>query len=357
MAEETNTTERPRQHPRGQRIEWVDILKGIAILLVVVGHMEYAEGVSNAGRTLIYSFHMALFFMLSGYTAALSMSRNPHLGQFVWRRFLSIMVPYVCWMLAVPAIYTSAGQLSHYSIHGALIGILSGWDQWWFLPCLFILQMLFVAFTLVRRFISGIAGAVAGFVAIAAGVFALNRFGGNIIEQQGVQIHYLLPVFRMFLPFCLGVALFDFPKVSACITRGKLVPALALVVWCLLCRDYVHFHPYYARMLTGLAGCVVMVRLFSGINTETLGAPGAGSALLRQFKMFGKNSMAIYVLSILLIPAVPLFADTTVPQLAVFCGNLLLCTVICYACLGLKAAINCSPVLSAAFLGEFPKRK
>lgn len=340
-----------------QRVEWIDILKGIAILLVVVGHMPYAEGTGNPGRVLIYSFHMPLFFMLSGYTAALSVSRNPHMGQFVWRRFLSIMVPYMCWMLAVPAIYVTVGQLTHYSIHGALLGILSGWDQWWFLPCLFILQMLFVVFTLIRRLVPGIAGAVAGFVTLAAGVFALNRFGGNMVEQQEFKIHYLLQVFRMFLPFCLGVALFDFPKLKACITRGKLVPALALVVWCVLCRDYTHFHPYYARMLTGLAGSIVLVRLFSVISTETLSAPGAGSAMLRQFKLFGKNSMAIYVLSILLIPRLPLFADTSVPQLAVFCGNLLLCTVICYACIGLKAAINISPLLSAAFLGEFPKRK
>lgn len=351
------TTDTSTHITSGQRIEWVDILKGIAILLVVVGHTEYAEGASNPGKTLIYSFHMALFFMLSGYTAALSLSRHPHLGRFIWRRFLSIMVPYICWMLAIPVIYAPIEHISQYSLQNALLGILSGWGQWWFLPCLFILQLFYVLFTLIRRHMPGNTGAVAGFVLLAAGVFALNRFGGPLLDRQEFRIHYLLQLFRMFLPFCLGVALFEYPRAAAWITRGRLLPALGLAVWCLLCRDYMHFHPFYGRMLTGLAGCVVMVRLFSGIRAESLSASGAGAAILRQLKLFGRSSMAIYVLSFLLTPAVPLFTGSTVPQLAVFCGNLLLGIVICYACVGLKAAINVSPLLSAAFLGEYPKQK
>lgn len=118
------------QLTRAPRIEWVDILKGLAILLVVVGHMEYAEGTANPGRVLIYSFHMQLFFMLAGYTAALSFSRRGNLLKFIYRRFLSVMEPYICWMLALPCIYATMGQISHYSFHNACLGILCGWDQW-----------------------------------------------------------------------------------------------------------------------------------------------------------------------------------------------------------------------------------
>lgn len=107
-----NTLIEDTSTPRVPRIEWVDILKGLAILLVVVGHMEYAEGTANPGRMLIYSFHMPLFFMLAGYTAALSLSRNPNLLKFISRRFLSVMVPYICWMLASPCIYATTGRFS-----------------------------------------------------------------------------------------------------------------------------------------------------------------------------------------------------------------------------------------------------
>lgn len=49
-----------------KRIEWIDLYKGIAILLVVIGH---TTGMFNA---YIYQFHMAAFLFISGYTTNLS---------------------------------------------------------------------------------------------------------------------------------------------------------------------------------------------------------------------------------------------------------------------------------------------
>lgn len=45
------------------RIEWVDIAKGIGIILVVIGHMVKGNGI--VGQS-IWAFHMPLFFFLSG---------------------------------------------------------------------------------------------------------------------------------------------------------------------------------------------------------------------------------------------------------------------------------------------------
>ncbi len=50
---------------RSHRIEWVDVAKGIAILLMVMGHEVRNQWV----YTIIFSFHMPLFFILSGYTS------------------------------------------------------------------------------------------------------------------------------------------------------------------------------------------------------------------------------------------------------------------------------------------------
>ncbi len=46
-----------------KRIDWIDCARGIGILLVMVGH-----GVDGLLRALIFSFHMPLFFILSGRT-------------------------------------------------------------------------------------------------------------------------------------------------------------------------------------------------------------------------------------------------------------------------------------------------
>ena len=44
------------------RILWVDIFKGILIVLMVLGHSK------SPILNYIYAFHMAAFFFISGYT-------------------------------------------------------------------------------------------------------------------------------------------------------------------------------------------------------------------------------------------------------------------------------------------------
>ena len=46
-----------------KRINWIDQAKGIGILLVVIGHMNIPQDLSK----IIFSFHMPLFFFISGY--------------------------------------------------------------------------------------------------------------------------------------------------------------------------------------------------------------------------------------------------------------------------------------------------
>lgn len=48
-----------------QRIEWIDLAKGITILLVIVGHTVLEGFWGQIVRGIIFSFHMPLFFILS----------------------------------------------------------------------------------------------------------------------------------------------------------------------------------------------------------------------------------------------------------------------------------------------------
>jgi len=67
------------------REEWVDIARGIAMLLVVLGHMGVA-------RTFIYTFHMPVFFFISGY---LYKKRN---GRSLLKyECKKIILPYLIW--------------------------------------------------------------------------------------------------------------------------------------------------------------------------------------------------------------------------------------------------------------------
>lgn len=79
-----------------KRLDYLDLVKGIGIALVVIGH---SPGVSD--RTLIWftSFHMPLFFIVSGILFAHKRSNYKHFAAYAGSRFRSTMVPYFCFSL------------------------------------------------------------------------------------------------------------------------------------------------------------------------------------------------------------------------------------------------------------------
>lgn len=87
------------------RLEYVDVMRGIAITLVVVGHLIQFNGVptDNPAFEFIYSFHMPLFFIVSGYIT----QRVTHidswakLKRYYVKKLLAIAVPFLVWSFVV----------------------------------------------------------------------------------------------------------------------------------------------------------------------------------------------------------------------------------------------------------------
>lgn len=79
-----------------KRILWLDNLRGLLILTVVLGHVLQYYGTTEISRTLhhyIYSFHMPLFMLLSGYA-----SYKPDVRfSLVAKRARQLMIPYLIW--------------------------------------------------------------------------------------------------------------------------------------------------------------------------------------------------------------------------------------------------------------------
>lgn len=72
-----------------QRNETIDIMKGIAIIAVIIGHMSIIPYMPY--RNIIFSFHMPLFFILAGYLY----KPNPDF-KGKWRKdFYRLVVPYI----------------------------------------------------------------------------------------------------------------------------------------------------------------------------------------------------------------------------------------------------------------------
>ena len=69
------------------RILWLDTLKVMAIYLVVLGHIVSTTYQPNL-KGIIYSFHMPLFFMISGYL-------NKDKRNAIKANVFALIVPYV----------------------------------------------------------------------------------------------------------------------------------------------------------------------------------------------------------------------------------------------------------------------
>ena len=102
----------------------VDILKGIGIILVVVGHANCPQTL----RDIIYSFHMPLFFICSGFFFSLTDTDN--WKKFLERRVKRLYIPFVKWsifFLLLHNLFYSAGILNsdYGNIHGETSSIYS----------------------------------------------------------------------------------------------------------------------------------------------------------------------------------------------------------------------------------------
>lgn len=76
------------------RIEWIDVVKGYGIIAVIVGHIS-----TPFVTVWVYTFHIPLFFFLSGYL----FNTNYSFDYFLSRKVKSLLIPYFC--LSVPVLF------------------------------------------------------------------------------------------------------------------------------------------------------------------------------------------------------------------------------------------------------------
>lgn len=137
-----------------ERNKRIDILKGIAAILVVMGHVIQYASVgdvtfeNNVIYNVIYSFHMPLFMLLSGYIAYYSINEKNTINfkDYFLKRLIQLLLPFVIWGI-VTAIFVNANDIYR---HHSLTGVLSYMDKLfihpenglWFLYVLFLLNII-----------------------------------------------------------------------------------------------------------------------------------------------------------------------------------------------------------------------
>ncbi len=151
------------------RRDYIDILKGLGILLVVFGHYmeQYRLGSHLIGATFIsiYWFHMALFCVCSGLVAHFSLRKL--LAQQLWLYLAGQGIMLAFRAFALQEDFAAAG--------GLLDAFLLPWRHMWYLYALLFWHLTLPLLTLLRDKLR-LPGAVLG-LALAVGI---SLWGGTI---------------------------------------------------------------------------------------------------------------------------------------------------------------------------------
>ncbi len=82
-----------------KRIEWVDVVKGMAVPLIILGHTAQSQLIIS----YVYSFHMPLFFLLSGYTSSRATNWKTF-GKHILKDFCYLIIPCILVQIGIETV-------------------------------------------------------------------------------------------------------------------------------------------------------------------------------------------------------------------------------------------------------------
>ncbi len=299
----------------GPRIDFLDISRFLGMILVYYGHimeqfMYLGNTTAGAQYKYIYTFHMAFFFLLSGWVHNPAKLRQPG-RKFLAYEAASRLVPYVTFsllMCATTLLFTGwfpLGELSTaQSYWNGFVNTLRGFPAFnvptWFLAMLITTELLH---RLVGRFLESDVTLVVAAVLFYLGGYWLNNEVSFVIRKDGPSLNFWFvheaPVVYAF--FLVGVLLrrhsFLYGRVRrAWLLTGAALCALVVLLtfnlnqgpWRLIPAVVIvlsgHGHIFWFPF-TALVGSLMMLLLAKACD------PG------RWLAWMGKNTLVIFCLN------------------------------------------------------------
>ena len=171
-----------------QRYREIDIAKGIAIILVVLGHCvidtngKVPLGIPSITAQVIYSIHLSLFFFLSGLLSNKIIEHKKINGKYILKRFKRLIIPYfVCGLVFVVMQIAQSKMIGEHYSFSSLWKIVIGINPYynlWFLFVLFILSL--IGALIARKNTILIIVIVSLVLSIVAGMYVVE--GSNILN-------------------------------------------------------------------------------------------------------------------------------------------------------------------------------
>ena len=283
------------------RLSYLDFLKGLAIFLVVMGHV-LTICIRQIDSALLFKIigqvHMPIFFFISGYfTGKTDAVTGKFLFPHIWKRFTQLVVP----MILVSTLW-----IYYYPYSGLCSPFDSTWsglwtDLWkngyWFPLTLFAICVIYAAAVpLFNFFNQRLVAIISIIIAISA---ALNTMVSLLPES--VVNAASMPFVAMFFPiFILGVLCRIFPHLYTRATESSGWFTTALVVTFIV--GYYILYPwdfpelpewirYYCQVLIHPFVVIIAVHIAKRISVKT-----EGNRLYGLWCYLGRKSLAIYLL-------------------------------------------------------------
>ncbi len=209
------------------RINYLDLARGFGILLVILGHISM---ISEGLRIYIVSFHIPLFFVVSGLLTGISEydRGQKDVKKAVSGKFRSMILPYFIFsvldILIYIAYYLVTGRDGGWpTVFSDVIQTLTfyGFSVLWFLPALFGAEALFLS---LRRFFIRAGTKQLLITVIAVTVLFIAALLLNTRLEEANAVHGTEPLFSVFHLFAVALL-----RISVCcffFTAGYVINVL-----------------------------------------------------------------------------------------------------------------------------------
>ncbi len=129
-----------------KRLSFIDMAKGVGIILVLFGHLIYTN---EYVRVWISVFHMPVFFVLSGITLALGTKDEKNVKDRISRKARSLLIPYMWFSIIYFLVDIVNVTLNKITMHDFITNAIAsvtfkGKSVLWFLVALFLSQAVLI---------------------------------------------------------------------------------------------------------------------------------------------------------------------------------------------------------------------
>ena len=217
-----------------QRIDELDFLKGVLIILMISFHLVYFSELHPYAKQVVYTFHMPGFLMMSGFLMNVS---KP--WKAVLLSMLSYAVPYLIMesgYIAMASVLPIREHIDHLTVPVFLDRLLlHPIGPYWYLQTLIICGLLYALVsrlprltTVTRLLMLGIA------FYILADCLGIMAFGCTMYFLAGVALkHSNIPFTNVFQPSALSIASFTLLAMHPCNLQMQTAGG-ALMVWLII---------------------------------------------------------------------------------------------------------------------------